>query len=365
MEEEVRRCDSCGCILQEDEGTIVGDEVLCNECIEDQTITCDHCGQVIYTEDCITDDHIWLCQDCFRDYYHRCESCDRIVHENNTNWHIDLPYCDHCYDEIDLDDEIEDYSYKPTPLFRGEGNRYFGVELEIDEGGKDNDYAYRLKNIANAQLENIYIKSDGSLDDGFEIVSHPMTLDYHMNEMNWEGVMNEAVSLGYRSHQTSTCGLHVHINRNAFGDNQSEQEVVISKILFFIEKHWAEMFQFSRRSEYNMSRWSARFGFEKTGKEILDKAKDSTNGRYVAVNLKNYHTIEFRLFRGTLKYNTFIATLQLVNEICNVALFMSENEIDNLSWSEFVSSIEEKELIQYLKERRLYVNDAVEETEEM
>ena len=114
-----------------------------------------------------------------------------------------------------------------------------------------------------------------------------------------------------------------------------------------------------------MNRWSARFGFEKTAKEILDKAKSGGNGRYVAVNLNNYHTIEFRLFRGTLKYNTFIATLQMVNKICDVALSMSEEEIDNLSWSEFVSSVEEKELIQYLKERRLYVNDAVTESEEV
>lgn len=364
MEEEARRCDSCGCVLQEDEGTVVGDEVLCGECVEDQCIICDHCGEVIYTEDCITDDRIWLCQDCSRDYYHRCESCDRIIHDNNANWHNDLPYCDHCYEEIDSD-EIEEYSYKPTPLFRGDGSRFFGVELEIDEGGKDNDNAYRLKNIGNGQLENIYIKSDGSLDEGLEIVSHPMTLDYHMNEMNWEGVMKEAVNLGYRSHQTSTCGLHIHVNRNAFGDNQSEQEEAISKILFFIEKHWSEMFQFSRRSSYNMNRWSARFGFEKTGKEILDKAKSGSNGRYVAVNLNNYHTIEFRLFRGTLKYNTFIAALQMVNKICNAALSMSESEIDNLSRSEFVSSIEEKELIQYLKERRLYVNDVVVESEEV
>ena len=114
-----------------------------------------------------------------------------------------------------------------------------------------------------------------------------------------------------------------------------------------------------------MNRWSARYGFEKTGKEILDKAKNSSNGRYVAVNLNNYHTIEFRLFRGTLKYNTFIATLQMVNKICDVAISMSEEEIDNLSWSEFVGEIVEKELVQYLKERRLYVNDAVAESEEV
>lgn len=169
--------------------------------------------------------------------------------------------------------------------------------------------------------ENIYIKSDGSIDDGFEIVSHPMTLDYHLNEMDWESVMQEAVNLGYRSHQTSTCGLHVHVNRDSFGLNQSEQEEVIGKILFFVEKHWAELFQFSRRSNYNMNRWSARYGFEKTGKEILQKAKDTGN-RYVAVNLRNYHTIEFRLFRGTLKYNTFVATLQMVNHICEMAVFV-------------------------------------------
>lgn len=364
MEEE-RICTHCGEEISEGEGTTVNGDLLCEECVDDHCITCDHCGEIIYTDDCITDDRTWLCQDCFEDYYRRCESCNRIIHDNDVNWHYDLPYCDRCYDEIDSDDEIEEYSYKPTPLFRGDGKRYLGVELEIDEGGKDNDNAYRLKNIGNSQLENIYIKSDGSLNEGLEIVSHPMTLDYHMNEMEWERVMKEAVNLGYRSHQTSTCGLHIHVNRNAFGDNQSEQEEVISKILFFVEKNWNEIFKFSRRNSYNMNRWSARYGFEKTGKEILDKAKNSSNGRYVAVNLNNYHTIEFRLFRGTLKHNTFIATLQMVNKICDVAISMSESEIDEMSWSEFVEEIVEKELIQYLKERKLYVNDEVNTEEEM
>ena len=44
---------------------------------------------------------------------------------------------------------------------------------------------------------------------------------------------------------------------------------------------------------------------------------------------------------------------------------LSEEGIDAMSWSEFVSSIEEPELIQYLKERRLYVNEYVMESEEM
>ena len=182
--EEVRICDYCGMELAEDEGTYVDEELLCEDCVADHCITCDHCGETIWTADCVTDDNSFLCQSCFDAHYHRCESCDRIISDDDCCWHDDLPYCESCFE--DLEDEIEDYSCKPTPIFYGDGKRYFGVELEVDDGGKDNDNAYRLKSIGNAQLETIYIKSDGSLDDGFEIVSHPMTLDYHTEEMNWK-----------------------------------------------------------------------------------------------------------------------------------------------------------------------------------
>ena len=62
-------------------------------------------------------------------------------------------------------------------------------------------------------------------------------------------------------------------------------------------------------------------------------------GRYVAINLCNYHTIKFRLFKGTLKYNTLIATLELVNKICELAVLMDDDGISKISWSEFVAGI--------------------------
>ena len=164
----------------------------------------------------------------------------------------------------------------------------------------------------------------------------------------------------HRSHMTSTCGLHIHVNRDAFGEDRDEQEKVIERILYFVELHWNELFIFSRRSQHTMQRWAARYGMEKTGKEILNKAKKGNTGRYAAINLCPYHTIEFRLFRGTLKLNTLIATLQLVNKICDVALSMSEAEIEQQSWRDFVMTITEPELLRYLKERQLYVNDEVE-----
>ena len=177
--------------------------------------------------------------------------------------------------------------------------------------------------------------------------------------------MKKAISLGYRSHQTSTCGLHIHVNRNCFSDNRDTQDEIISRILFFVEKHWSELLKFSRRSEYSMNRWAARYGYEKTGKEILDKAKKGGQGRYAAVNLMNYSTIEFRLFRGTLKYNTLIAALELVNSICDLAVNLTDEGIANMSWSEFVDSIKEPEIVQYLKERRLYINEEIETQEDI
>ena len=66
-----------------------------------------------------------------------------------------------------------------------------------------------------------------------------------------------------------------------------------------------------------------------------------------------------------MKYNTFLATIQLVNRICDTAMYNTDESIAKLSWSNFVADITEPELIQYLKERRLYVNEYVTESEEM
>ena len=233
-----------------------------------------------------------------------------------------------------------------------------GIEIEIDNGGCDSDNATNILDIANAIDEHIYIKKDSSIDDGFEIVSHPMTYDYHLNSMPWETTLKYCASLGYRSHQTSTCGLHIHIGRHELGYDEADQEATISKILYFVEKHWDEVLKFSRRTQDQIDRWARRYGYKDCPKEMLDYAKQLPNGRYSAINLLNHATIEFRLFRGTLKYKTFIATLQLVEEICRNAKNLTDDCIQALSWQDFVSSISGKlELIEYLKLRSLYVNE--------
>ena len=364
MEEKIY-CSHCGAVIDTDDYEEVDGQIVCSDCVENHTTVCDCCGERIWSDDAEGDEYTYLCSYCYQNHYTRCSNCDSLIH-NDDAYRLDgEDYCHECYDEErDKCQHIHDYGYKPEPIFYGDGNRYFGVEIEIDGAGKDDEYAEELLDIANASDSYIYIKSDGSLDDGMELVSHPMTLDYH-KDYCWEDIMHKAVSLGYRSHQTSTCGLHIHINRTAFSDNREEQDEIISRILYFVEHHWNEMLKFSRRSEYTMNRWAARYGYEHTPKAIMDKAKKGNNGRYAAVNLCNYHTVEFRMFRGTLKYNTFIAAIELVNRICDVAMYNADDSIAKISWSDFVADITEPELIKYLKERQLYINEKITTEEEM
>lgn len=137
----------------------------------------------------------------------------------------------------------------PDLVFHGKGLRHFGVELEIDNGGTDRYNAEKLLNIANADAENLYIKTDGSLDDGLELVTHPMTLTYRLNEMPWAEILRKAQSMGYLSHAAGTYGLHVHISRLAFGCTYEQQEAAIARLLYFVEKFWAELLRFSRRTQ--------------------------------------------------------------------------------------------------------------------
>lgn len=367
---ETFTCCHCGHEHPLENRVMVGDDALCERCANEETVICSRCGERVYRDDNAGDENTPLCQSCYDRHYTSCERCGRIIHVDDAYYEDDDeddPLCYDCHTHARRHKMIEDYYYKPEPLFRGDGSRYFGVELEIDEAGEDSDNARRLMEIANGNgVENLYCKHDGSLDDGFEMVTHPMTLEYHMKEMPWARILQEAIHLGYTSHQASTCGLHVHVNRNAFGDTEETQDAVIARILYFFEKNWEELLKFSRRTPRQLERWATRYGYKDQPKELLDHAKKGYHGgRYTSVNLTNTDTIEFRIFRGTLKYNTLIATLQLLDRICDVAICLTDDQVKAMSWTTFASGCTQPELVRYLKERRLYVNDPVESEEEV
>ena len=177
--------------------------MMCEHCYNAQTTVCDCCGDRIWRDEAEGSNNITLCRHCFDYNYINCESCGRLIHNDDAYYDDDddYPYCSEYYERIHHS-SIKPYSYKPEPVFYGSGNLFIGVEIEIDRGGYINNNAQKILDIANADAEHIYCKYDGSIDDGFEIVSHPMTLNYHTNEMNWLDIFEKAVDMGYRSHQT-------------------------------------------------------------------------------------------------------------------------------------------------------------------
>ena len=362
-------CSICGNEIPEGECTTFHDQPLCPSCLQAHTVICQYCSQRVWNEDVHYDEGQAVCPDCFDDHFLTCESCGRSIHENEAHYidgDEDYPYCTRCYEARVEREAIHDYCYKPEPIFCGQGPRYFGVELEIDGAGESRSNAQELLEIFNEEYPFAYCKHDGSLEDGLEIVTHPLSLEVHLKRAPWKALMAHAVYLGYTSHQAGTCGLHVHVSRRAFGETEREQDRAIARILYFFEKHWEELLKFSRRTQAQLNRWASRYGYKDQPQEILDHAKKGCHaGRYTCVNLTNDDTIEFRIFRGTLKYNTLIATLQHIDKICDVALFLSDEELKAMSWTTFVSGCQAPELIQYLKERRLYVNEPVNAEEEV
>ena len=356
-------CCCCSDRLDIDEVHYMADQPYCSDCLDEVTTLCYECGTRIFNIDAVGGNtERPLCERCYDDHYTNCDSCGRLISQVEAYYEDgDYALCPSCI----RNGPLYSYSYKPQPIFYGDdSNLFIGVELEMDCGGRSRDNARRLTEIANASEPLIYIKEDGSLDEGFEVVTMPLTLQYHLEHMPWRDLAKEALYMGYLSHKAGTCGLHCHINRTFFGNTYEEQERNISKVLFLVEKYWEELLRFSRRTQGQMDHWAARYGFKEHPEQVMDYAKNCGRGRYACVNLQNEHTIEFRMWRGTLKYNTLIATLQMVERLCTVAVFSWEEDLQNLSWWQFVRRIKEPELITYLKERQLYINEPVETEEE-
>lgn len=374
------RCDGCNSIIRCDDSCCVhtndGDIYVCDDCLSDYNC-CDECDEYFDDESCYRDDEgHCVCDNCFDRYgYRRCEECDTLIREDEINWSDDdYAYCDECYSEHCHRNSIHNYGYKPTPIFFKSDNErsklFMGVELEVDNGEDAGDTAFSITDTMEFDGDDhVYCKHDGSLNDGIEIVSHPCTLRYHMEQMPWQDIMQIALNNGFTSHNARTCGLHVHVSRNFFGSDETEQDLAIAKLIMLIDKFWDNVTKFSRRGQSELNRWAHKNDIDIKENDLVDEIKEKmsnqkSQGRYHAINLCNYSTIEFRLFRGTLRYETFIATLQFVQTMCLYAKSVSLNDIYSVTWNDIFLNTEFTELRSYMQSRGLLPTATIVEDEE-
>lgn len=217
-----------------------------------------------------------------------------------------------------------------------------GAEIEVGGNNNissDNDKNSTVKkciqimNGSDSDEENlIYSTHDSTVQIEFDTM--PCSLEFHKNKMNYRKMFEYLDKEGYKGHDCETAGLHIHANRSYLGKSRISQELVISKILYIIEKFNDEICVIARRDN-DYSEFAGEKQNEDSIVELYGKYKDK--GKRAALNLQHKDTIEFRMFKSTLKYETFILTLEFVKDIIDYAKSVDIEEIELAKWSDLMN----------------------------
>ena len=261
-----------------------------------RVVWCDHSGTYEHMNDCTQFEGDWYLDEDLHDIAFCCDSCGETT---SNDLYAGDGMCESCYSESEADnsEHILDYSvdvverlgFAPNP--RKEIT--YGVELEVEcEGSK----AVAADDVLACVRGDAILKEDGSLNDGFEIVTRPAPLAYTKAVIT--KAAKAAIEANCSSFSTKTCGFHIHVARESLSDLQ------VGKLLAFIQagENKAALEKIAMR---NCDRWA------KLGSDL--KVTQKPADRYTALNLQNIATIEFRIFKGNLKAETLCVWLDFVS----------------------------------------------------
>lgn len=238
-------------------------------------------------------------------------------------------------------------------MYNGCDPIFLGVELEV-ERRSDAPRNIERMTIGDLGKEYAILKSDGSVPNGYEIVTAPCTLGYHLTR--WEKFFNNSAKY-LSSYVSGNCGMHVHISRKAF------TPLHLGKMIAFYNNHENRSFithiagrsssyaKFTEDKAFHIKskivsqieavkKLIAKEETEKTGKLNLEQAKNEvmilksklnttgssdctslihnlTSGgeRYSAVNLTKTATVEIRIFKGNVSKVGMLKNLEFVHAI--------------------------------------------------
>ncbi len=287
---DYRECNHYGCLMPRRGGRHVS-----------------HVGWV--SEDAIDNSGDYFCCQCCGDWFHT----DQYAEDGN---------CTDCHGGEDSG-PIRDYGDRNYPSPIGGGPLWYGVELEVE---CTSDRGVR----AQATLDRlgktfVILKNDGSLASGFEIVTAPCTLEKHRD--HWAPFFN-AKPAGLKSWDTNTCGMHVHISRDALSALQ------IGKMLVFLNR--SDNASFVKLVAGRDSSYA-----KKSAKKVSDAVKPSGD-RYTALNTTGAHTVEVRIFKGTLNRARFFSNLEFCDALVHFTAPAERSIDESTSVPAFLEYVRQK-----------------------
>jgi hypothetical protein len=379
MEDDVAesiKCDICRDEYAQDDLTTTSDnELVCGDCVR----ICESCDSIMTAEDDfnLVCDSYW-CQNCTDNYAHWCDRCEEYQRENTyyvadmgESWCINCTdnravWCENCdeynrdgcaseceSDMVDGDRVVHDYSYRPDPIFHSTDDNsrlFFGMEIEVEAPSWEvrRDAAQYAHNKLEVENSLAYLKNDGSLNCGFEVVTHPMTYDFFMNEAQelWDTVHGLKENYGMKSWATRTCGLHIHISRSGFTNPPHLHRFL--RLIYSNQDFYQAM---AGRSASSWAKFDDVMAYDtetdKYRRTFKHKVADPTTvntDRYSAVNTNNRATVEMRIFKGSINTTNVRGALGLAHASVEYTRTMSIKDVkDNaLCASNLIKYIESK-----------------------
>lgn len=333
-----QRCERCDYAIQHGYGYDVGDQQWCSDCFHSHYFVCQFCEGTTSVDEIHTVDNEDWCESCAENHGNWCDSCE-CYHRpgNNCNsscnglrvrGHFDRGYGDFLSTPTD----------KRTKLF-------VGVELEVEKVRDEIDRAaVQLLNAGDFFI----LKYDGSLSDGVEIVTSPMSRDWlATNRPRIDTLLNTLHSGGFDTcnrYGEHTAGMHVHLSRSAF------TTLHLYKFMRFIYQNRQFTTLISGRNGAQLDRWaSLHEGPRNWVRKAKFRSNDESN-RYRAVNLATASTAEVRIFRSTLRPDSFWKNINFVLAAYDFTAQHSMQQVTESAFRQFVAARKRqyKELAQFL-----------------
>lgn len=344
---DFKKCANCNVYYPKDQFRTVEGLDVCEHCYEEAVIKCNGCGEEVFRNNTVKtrDTEHRFCYYCKSKLY-SCAVCGSLFElPILTDEDTGRLYCKGCNpDDINVVDYYHTMKDSNHYTFHTDAPRdqkvCMGFELEVSSDNEDScsrtPYA---KHVMKIFKDFFHFEEDCSIGDGgFEMISQPASLDYLLSRANdFKEAWSYLTRNGYTSHDNERCGFHIHVDRQFFGKNEDS---CIAKIIFLMMKYREEFRIFSRRRNSQLSDWCTMF--DKDNENITLLVKEGRDGnRYRALNLTNKNTIEFRIWRGTLNYATFIATLKFTDRICNLVKDTGIAKLNQMTWEEILGDDED------------------------
>lgn len=194
----------------------------------------------------------------------------------------------------------------------------FGVELEME----CQSVRKSMQAIGGAKGPDYICKSDGSLNNGAELVTLPFTLDHHSRSFAWADLSKKLIASGATSGTTSTCGIHVHANKAALTPLQ------IGKMLVLLNAE-------SNARFVEMVAQRGSNGYAQRRPKKIKQGKYLSDNRYDVLNVGRY-TVEFRLFKGNLRPERILKNLEFCHAVITYCATASMQELDVVWFANFL-----------------------------